>query len=320
MEKIKEMEIIEVGETTYSYLRPLSHMFTQMYGNKVSDSELIKLYESDKELTLSYIYCKNCSLFLQTASKFSGSTRDQQESFIIECIDKAIKNFEFEKGAKLVTYINKYVKNRAREEYSRSKKLSIAALDSSTRFESVQASEDNNSANFMDACCGGQEESGYETFEVKQALSSLGLSDVEMHYCSLILEEGVLNDTEAGRLMSMSSNGVRAIRERLQSKIGPMLQGKAVMIKQSQAEKDGAIKVKAQKGKLSPETKFNIAQEILEGKWKSRNEAAKYYGVDSATIGDVFSPKYCPKAIREKMDELISKIGSKELQVKWSLQ
>lgn len=289
-------------ENTYEILKPLA----RLYDGDGSDEQLIEDYikEDTKPLVLAYIYCKNYGLFYKTASKFTGTTQEDKESYIVECIDKAITSYDNTKGAKLLTYINKFVYNRAREEYSRSKKGSLIALTDSVRFESVETNDDYNTENYMDTLIGGEEDYDYNAIETLEYLKSLKLTDREIRYCELIIKEGSYTDVAAAEALGLSASAIYDIRVNLQKKLG---------------KSSTSIKDTKKTRKLTNELKLDIVKEVLQGKWKTKAAAATYYGVDGATIGDLFSPKYCSAKLRDAVKELISSFGDDALKSKWGL-
>jgi len=198
--------------TTYQSLLPLSDLFSTLYKNP-SDVEIIEEFmHGQKDLAISYVYCKHYRVFKITTDKFYGLQDSDIESFILEEIVKALPRYDVTSQVKLSTFISKYIYNRLRTETEYQSASSRVTLNYSCGFEDL-AQEDR-----IEEL---SEEASYNYCEMYQMIQELDLTEKERLCCHIIIKsQHSLNNAEIGRMMGVTRAGVKHIKTSLQKKLG----------------------------------------------------------------------------------------------------
>lgn len=199
---------------TYAALLPLSNLFVETADLKTHSLMYYYRVENRVDDVIAYVYCQNHLLFEQQANRFFGLTREDKESFILEEIMKALSNFEDNQGAKLETYVCRYIYNRLRTETEALNTDKRSALDKSTGFEDL-GEEDRIEEASVDG--------SFSYAEMYNLVNDLDLTDNERKCCEVILlNTSVVKNAEIAAVLGISRAGVSHVKKSLQMKLAPV--------------------------------------------------------------------------------------------------
>lgn len=199
---------------TYEALLPLSNLFIETVGDTSTHSVMYHYRKVNQNDAIAYVYCRHHLLFKQQANKFFGLTVEDKESFILEEIMKAMDNYSPDNGAKLETYICRYIYNRLRTETQELDAASRRTLNYANGFEDLgeedRMEEISNDGNYSYA-------------EMYNLVNDIDLTDNERKCCEVILlNTDILKNSEIANAMGVSRAGVGHIKKSLKLKLAPI--------------------------------------------------------------------------------------------------
>lgn len=188
---------------TYNTFKTLA----DLYEGETTDLSLVENYKdiTQKPLILAYVYCTNYRMFYNATVNYFGLGLDDIDSFIVEEIDKALNNFNAERGVKLTTLICTFIKNRLRAETLLLQKASKRPLNNYVDMDSLGEEA------YMD---------NFNELFTLDYLKQLNLSENELEYCKIILADNhELRDAEIARIMGKTRAGIKYIKNKIRQKL-----------------------------------------------------------------------------------------------------
>lgn len=192
---------------TYNSFKTLANL----YKGTENLTQVAMMYKQTEDPVLfAHIFCDIFPLLKSQADKYFYITEEDKASIILDEICKAIYDYEPSRGVKLQTFITAYI-NRA--------------LYATTKLTTTDMRKANNSAESYDVLVSLQSEEtiesiGYKDIELGESLAATPLTENEMRYCRIVMNEPkVIKDAEIARKLGMSSAGILWIKSQVKKKL-----------------------------------------------------------------------------------------------------
>lgn len=191
--------------STYENLKPLTALYT---GTKDFTQAALQYQETQDPAAFAYIFCGYFAFIKSVTDQFYYVTESDKASFALEELHKSLLAFDLSRGFKVQTLFSTYLRKR---------------LVSETGVKHYQKRKANNSADsyerLLEDCVEeGQSLNELDDINFMMSLTDSNLTDVEVRFCKIVLQEKV-NCADIAKRLNISGSMVSYIKKSLRTKL-----------------------------------------------------------------------------------------------------
>lgn len=208
---------------TYNHLKKLAILHK---GPTDLNRCAVEYQEKKCPITFSFVFCEIFPMIVSTSKQYYNLNGFDVASFAMEELDKALLEFDTERGSKFTTYFFRNLNFKLRGEQTITLNQVRKANYNAVSFTQLATPSDHaDEPNSFDVLL-EKVEHGYGRFELSASISSSPhLSENEKKYCQLILNDAVNKDTEIAEILGISSAAVTYIKQSLKKKMKLIILG-----------------------------------------------------------------------------------------------